>query len=217
MALEYSSDVYYYQILNEFNWNQELMGEFEPYVSSCYQGLLDGEGTTDLNHKSAFKTIVNVWTHTTDWDPDLRQWLDNEGDKIDIIAIDHYPVSYDPFVPCDYWAPLDSLFDIMRDYSKEGAIMETGFPTHWWPIFTEATQAGYVNCVLPIIRDKVRQHASTDPTLPLLLANWYELVDHCTGCWIPNPLDRFGLLHTGANIKKLAYDDFQSQVAMYEF
>lgn len=221
VAEEYGPDIYYYQILNEHNWNAEITGDLPTFASSCYSGLLAGGGVSGVDHKSAFRTIVNVFANTEGWDPELRGWLDDAGYAIDIPAIDHYPMTYTAS-GCDDWAPLDALFVIMDDYSKEGAIMETGYSSYrtWWnPAVDEAAQALWISCALPVIRDKVETHNSANPGIPLLLGNLYELVDSNSNNWIPLPpwiiWDHFGLLRSDNFAEKLAYPTFRAQVTVY--
>jgi hypothetical protein len=167
-------------------------------------------------HKSAFKTVVNVLADYTGWDsPFLRQWLDAVGYAIDLPAIDHYPATNPGAGNCDNWAPLDALFAVMRDYSKEGAIMETGYSSYIWPGHTEQDQANWVNCALPIIRDMVKSHNANYPTIPLLIASWYELVDQNTGGG-PDLLLHYGLLRSDLT-EKPAYTTLRTRVPEFDF
>lgn len=204
------------------NHQPEVTGYLPTYADKCYQGLRDGEGTNDLNHKSKFKSIVNVFVDPPrwDWEAVLRSWLDSAGFAIDMPAIDHYPQTYTPTL-CDDWSPLDTLFQIMKDYNKEGAIMETGyssFRTPWEPWIDENTQAAWVSCALVFIRERARTHADSvdGRRIPLLLGNFYELVDGNT--YFPyNPLDHFGLLRSYDLSEKPAYPQLRAMVTIYEF
>jgi hypothetical protein len=223
IAYEYGEDIFYYQILNEHNIIQEIPGDLPTFASNCFSGLLLGEGVTGPNHRSAFKTIVNVAAEVPFWNLlFLRPWLDEAGPAIDVPAIDWYPGTKWPS-NCADWGALDTLFGIMEDYSKEGAIMETGYSSYRMPLLDEIAQEAWVNCALLIIRDKARTHVISHPTIPLLLGNWYELADHNSNSWLPPPwtiltmLDHFGLIRSDNYAPKLAYDDFRARVAGFEF
>lgn len=110
---------------------------------------------------------------------------------------------------------LDILFGIMNDYSKEGAIMETGFSSYFYLGHNELDQENFVNCALPIIKDLVKEQHTEHPRNVLLVASWYELVD--AGTWGGvDPRLHFGLLRSDYR-EKPAYDDFRTQVASYDF
>jgi len=227
---EFSSEIYFYQILNEPNWNPEVgsPGDFPSLARECEGGLLWGEGVFPSDSwysaKSKFKTIVNALANWGDWKAALRGWLDAAGDAIYIAAIDHYPgtKTLDGCPPSDpdVWDELDNpngddLFQILKDYGKEGAIMETGFSS-WSDLVSHGQddQETWVNCNLPFIRDKIKTHNLNNPKNFFLIATWYELVDHGTDSG-GGELDHYGLLETGDLVEKLAYNDFRARVAEY--
>lgn len=223
IAYEYGDDLYYYQILNEMNHNPQIRGAFAPHILNCFDNIAIGEGTTGGNHKSAFKTIVNAFADGfVSPDSALRDWLDSAGSAIDIPAIDHYPGTWTsdgcPPEDPDVWAPLDTLFDIMKDYLKEGAIMETGYSS--WDVnwANQGDQAVWVNCNLPFLRDRIRTHAFDNPNLPLVLGGFYELVDALeTGpCGLVPQECHFGLLDSNL-AEKDAYGNFMAHVSVYKF
>ncbi len=222
IATEFGADIYFYQILNEFNWAfaRQLPGDTDSlpaYATYCFNGLLAGEGVTGVNHKSAFKSIVNVYANGGDpIDTTLRSWLDSAGSAIDIVAIDHYPATYEG--NCGDWAKLDNLFSIAREpqYMKETALMETGYSSYYWLGHSEYDQENWMNCALPQVRSRGRTHNLNYPVSFFVLANLYELVDENTYVWCAIPqLCHFGLLRTGDLTEKPAYDDFRAQVSTY--
>lgn len=203
MAAEYGPDVYYYQIANEMNWIAGLLsGDFPTFVSSCFTGLLNGEGTTASSHKSSFRTVVNAFTGLTEvdhWKTHMIGWLNSAGSAIDMIAIDHYPGLYYPGY-CDTWAPFDDLAGIMREFGKDGAIMETGYSA-----VNEMDQYLWAYCALPVIRDKASTNNANYPATPFLIASWYELIDQDTGAWW-DPYVHFGLVFSPPDLgRKFAY------------
>lgn len=187
VARMFGDRVYYYQMSNEENHGitSPIAQEDEPRLfAECFQGLLDGEAVSQGAHKEQFKSAVNVFANWQDWDPILRGWLADplSADAIDIIGIDHYPSTHS-FDGCDYWAPLDSLSQIMLDFSpREGAVWETGYSTYD-TFHNEFAQATYINCALPVIKQKVDDWNALHPDLRFLIINWYELLDADT--WWP--------------------------------
>jgi hypothetical protein len=85
-----------------------------------------------------------------------------------------------------------------------------------WVGHGQDDQQNWVNCALPIIRDKAKAHNSAHCPLPFLVANWYELVDANTdgGGWVEN---HYGLLESGDFVEKLAYDDFRTLLPTSNF
>lgn len=214
MALEFGSDVYYYQILNEMNHQQEVPGAASLLVKSCYQGLLSGESVVAASHKAAFKTIVNAFADRPLWDDWLRAMISqaDSGPGIDIAAVDHYPGIW-AVGDCNEWSPLDALFRDMADYNKEGALMETGYSSWVWPS-GQTDQNNWVSCALPNIKSKATAQNANDPLHPIILANFYDLVDANSGCACI--LGMFGLLDDLLG-QKPAYGTFRTRVSEFGF
>ena len=209
MAQEFGADVYYYQILNEHNVNQEIAGDLPTFASNCYNGLLLGEGVSATNHKSVFKTIVNIYANIFNWDPDLRAGLTLPASPSTLqlsITIRLLILARRATIGAH-----STLCPKSLDKGKEGAIMETGYSSTPAGQTMEQNQEAWVNCALPIIRSKVSLHNGNNAWVPMLIAGFYELVDQATGGWT---LDNFGLLRTNLS-EKPAYDDFRSQVANF--
>lgn len=187
----FGADIYYYQLLNEMNHLAEVSGDAATFFGYCYAGLIAGESTTVVSHKSAFRTIVNAYADIPSeqlWPADMTVWLEGASNSIDIVAIDHYPMTYTAY-PCNDWGALDSLTGIMSTWGKEGAVMETGFAASIWT----SEQAAYAACALPVIHDKTQVNNQDHPTTPLVIASWYELVDEDSDDYF-NPLKHFGLV-----------------------
>ncbi|MFA5895328.1 MAG: hypothetical protein WC985_00275 [Thermoplasmata archaeon] len=211
--------IYYFQLLNEVNWvpSQNLPGDITTLISNCYAGLVVGTGTIDFTHRSQFKTVMNVYV-TVAWDISLVYALANTGNSIDVAAIDYYPGSINnPNNQCSDWSPLDTLFNIMKASGREGAIMETGYPTV--PDFNGyvnyQAQSDYIDCAFPVILSKVSADNANAPPTPFVLANWYELYDHNTGSH--NPLDNYGMIKSGGQGDKPSYANFRSRVPGFGF
>jgi hypothetical protein len=112
------------------------------------------------------------------------------------------------------------LAQILLDKNKEGAVMETGFPS---PVGC-ATADGFINDALPVIKSKTASHNSLHPNNKILLANWYRLVDELTGSpwtcniYLDSPVyeKNFGVMQsTWANgdwPKEAAFDLLLSQM-----
>jgi hypothetical protein len=226
MAQEFGPDIYYWNILNEPNWRQEVSyveteWESSRLTEACYDGLIIGEGVNGYTHKSAFKSVVNVLANYGDWGDFLRNWLNDAGSSIDVPGIDHYPATKVGAGNCDNWAPLDGLLQIMRDYSKEGAIVDTGYSSWGWPGHTEQDQENWMNCALPIVRDKAKTHNLNYPLNFLLFGSLYELFDQDSDSW-GTELDTYGIVYWNCdcapnNTEKPAYNDFRAQVAAFGF
>lgn len=100
--------------------------------------------------------------------------------------------------------------------------METGSSSYkypqWYDVFV---QEAWANCVLPIIRDRVKTHMALNPTLALLIANWYELVDgNSEDDYLPPPWiiwDHFGLVYSTNLSEKPAFGAVRARVAEYGF
>jgi hypothetical protein len=204
----------YFQIMNEPNLESNI-GDQNILVPRCYEGLLAAGALDEFTHKSEFKTIGNLFVQLF-WDTFMRNWLTATGRSLDIIAIDYYPETNNPFNNCNDWAPLDTLFQIMQDFDREGAIMETGYANrdyggNWRE---DTSQDFYITCALPVIYDKGSSHNAAFPTIPLLMANWYELFDHSTGGLLP--LDTYGLVHSDLT-NKVGYANFRTRVPGFNF
>ena len=215
-------DVPYFQLLNEPNappsvkfpwdWNSNNL------ILNCYGGLVAGAGTNDFTHRAAFRTIVNVAV-TAFWDLDLRGILSNTYAAVDIAAIDFYPssVNNNNFA-CDDWSPLDTLFGIIKDYNRQGAIMETGYPTQAQPpngIWYPEGQRRYIDCAFPVILSKIAGDNAASPTTPFVIANWYELFDHLSASY--DPLQNYGMIMTGSYGDKSSLADFRSRLLSFSF
>ncbi len=155
IASRYGPDIDYYQILNEENHfahsrfdhthDEEVRAFHE-----AYQGLLEGTTLSSAEHKSRFKTIVNLWADDlplgNDWNTYFRDILQDPwgDDSIDIVAIDHYPGTW-----CcgsnyrDWGRFMDTLRQIAIDFGKEIAVMETGFSTETFE--RSVQQVAFVN------------------------------------------------------------------------
>jgi len=220
MGQEFGASIYYYQILNEHNWNQEVTGDLPTFATNCFNGLLTGEGVTSVNHKSAFKSIVNALVDGQPyWDYDLMGWLSSAGSAINIATIDYYPGTYAPNACNDWDFPLNTLFQILRDYGREGGIMETGFSSYNVPGHYPQDQEDWLNCAFPVIQSKVRTHNDAYPATPFLIAGWYELADHNSwGTWVLDNFgilyDRFWPLYLG---EKPATDDFRAWMSNFQW
>ena len=196
IATLFGSKVHYYQILNEENHprHSQVSGYHEgQYIHRCWEGLSAG----DTYDTGGFETILNVWVGLATDVGFLRVWMNDlvsyagSTNAIDVLAIDHYPGSWVWEQDYNHWDELtdtnpstDDLAKIMLDFTKLGAIMETGFPST-----TECPDAAaFVSSALPEIRSKVAAHNLVSPTnRKILMANFYELVDADTGlgpsCW----------------------------------
>lgn len=217
--------VYYYQMANEenhfaHNMVTGPMGHASLLFRYAYAGLLGGESATAADHKSGFKGIVNVFANLPEWDPALRSWLESDRSSIDIVAIDHYPGTWDECAAYGYWAPLDALTLIMDDYGKEGAVMETGFttdghfdacPPDYW--HRHEDQLTFIDQALPAIRSRVDARARNTPTRAILLASWYELLDTCI-CDDQNRERHFGILNADWTDKP-AVPNLRYQVSLF--
>ena len=101
--------------------------------------------------------------------------------------------------------------------------METGYSSWGWPGHTEQDQENWMNCALPIVRDKARTNNLNYPLNFLLIGNLYELFDQDSDGW-GGELDHYGIIRWNCdpgsctdNTEKPAYDDFRAQVAGFDF
>lgn len=208
----FSGMVPYFQILNEANWNNDVVpvGSLSGAINSCYSGLLQGMGIASTSHKAYFHTIVNVFI-TVGWESALEQMLAGASSSIDIVAIDFYPLTDNINNACSDWGVLNGLFSIMDEYGKAGAIMETGFANrdlllNWRD---DSLQLAWIECALPVVQAYVIGRNTQSQSRPMLLANWYELYDHLTGSW--NPWDTYGIIHSDLT-EKLGYFDLRYRI-----
>lgn len=229
VAEEYGESVYFYQVLNEENhdWHSDIWHDDEPRAFfEAYQGLLAGEALTPADHKSGFKTIINMWADDllfgNDWNTHLRDILnDPSGESsIDIVAIDHFPGTWCCGSNYRDWDALDTLLAIAIDYKKEMAVMETGFSTYDDNGHDQGDQEAYVDQAMDEVLAKRNYQTSNYPLNALLLVGWYEFLDLCTGCWaIIRQEPNFGILTydsaTGEWGLKLAFDNLRFQVSRW--
>lgn len=206
VAYHLGNEIYYYQLWNEANlrilaWVDPIDPQDDPKLfSECHAGI--------TSYDASHETIVNAHVDGTNWEGELKTWLDdaNAGPIIDIIAIDNYPGSHyaDPG-PDKSWDSLDRLFYYMDTYDKKGAIAETGFTSSVYNPFTwgatDTDQQNWIKITLPIIKEKVKNRSD------VVFANFYELLD--SGGL--NPEGHYGVL-ISINNKKSGFDDLKNQI-----
>jgi hypothetical protein len=192
----FGARAYYYQITNEQNHASHQMrgwGQSSDLIRNCFDGLVEGEGTTMANHKRHFKTIVNAFVDWAPvvihppWETALRDLLQSStsGPAIDIAAIDHYPGSWNSESP-DHWTELDTLGSLLLTHGKEGAVMETGRTTlrdgngNYCAGWGEQNQVDVVNLALGTIKTKAAAHNAAHPQNRILMTVWFQLMDHNT-------------------------------------
>ena len=203
--------VYYYQILNEENHplssdcNKLHKADECKAFKNAHQGL--------AQHDSDFKTIVNVYADWLGWANVLDRWCRDAGNYIDVLAIDHYPGTYN-ILKFDNWTPLEVLINKINNpndpcYGKQGAITETGFST-WYP-GSHKKHKDFVNTALPKIRRLTYDNNSDPEKNKIIIACLYELRDNIGGRGIEG---NFGILCDDWK-KKPAYDDLKTQIARF--
>jgi hypothetical protein len=88
----------------------------------------------------------------------------------------------------------------------------------------EQDQENWMNCALPIVRDKAKTHNLNYPLNFLLVGSLFELFDlDSDGGGLDIEIKHYGIVHWNCNgtctdnTEKLAYDDFRAQVAGFGF
>lgn len=218
-ASELGAYVDYYQILNEENWENTVDDPDLPTMTTrCLTGLSVGEGISEGYHKRYFKTAINANTDIAgDWAAFLRTWVNGASSSTDVLGIDHYPGTKDSCLDLGDWGRLDTLISLVKELSKEGAVMETGYATDGISICAqgprESTQAAFAEETVSVIFDKTFTHNRDFPRNRILFGNWYNLVDaygtsSCfeSECW-------FGLLKGVTFQRKPGYGIVRAKVA----
>jgi parallel beta-helix repeat protein len=206
LAYEIGGDVYYYQLGNEPNHALDLIYWLDgpKYIKALYVGI----NTSDNELETAVNFFVDpphdspgpwLWTNS------VISYLNSVGDCINIVGIDHYPGTWS-LEPYDSWYQIGVLLNIIENYGKKAAVMETGFST-WEPFrHSEQDQQEFINTAFPAIRDEI-QTIEKD----LVFVGWYELTDEekPTIPWLL-PEKHFGILHLDLT-PKLGYNDLRQQ------
>jgi len=167
VASSFGQDIDYYQLANELNHFIDLIPrEWDAiFIYWLSQGLY--EDPTD--HIG----IVNVFADLEKWDINLKNWLETlknlPADTIGIVAIDHYPGTWDFNAPFSDWSKLDELINIADKYDKRSAIMETGYPTSGVN-HSEENQVTYINEAFKAIMKRSNDH-------DIEFLSWYMLWD----------------------------------------
>ncbi len=158
MASSFGQDIDYYQLGNELNHPLDLI-PFDWDATFIYwlsQGLYEDP--------SDHIGIVNVFADWTRWEMNLESWLDTlktlPSDTIEIVAIDHYPGTWEG-KRFDDWSQLDKLIEI--------ANMETGYPAYG-DDHSEEKQAEYINVAFNEIMERAKKHY-------IEFLSWYMLWD----------------------------------------
>jgi hypothetical protein len=214
IAEQFGDYVDYYQLFNEENHfaHSQLRTQDEP---TLFEAGHDGLASKD----PYFKTIVNVFANLPGWYDQMKGWLDSSANTyIDIIAIDHYPGTWDILASYSYWTPLDSLITLCNQYNKMGAIMETGYST-WSDTLGhgEDEQESFVNNALPTIESIVSDQYDNHPSNRIGVATWYELYDSDSDAWgalLDVANYHFGILRDDGN-EKAAYDDLKTKIETF--
>lgn len=159
--------------------------------------------------------FVNVYSDLLGWEAAVTGWVEQAGDAIDVIGIDHYPGTW---ACCSYtdWAPLDVLAARINDpgdawFGKQGAVLETGFSSWAWAVADEEDQRTWINESLPVVRQKMRANNQSQPN-PIVLGVYYQLIDVDTGG--VGPEAHFGVLHSDLS-PKLGTSDLGAQIALF--
>lgn len=213
LAEEFGSKVYYYQLMNECNhFDHTLFGIQAKQCAELFErghrGLLDGEDVTHP-HDNDFKAIVNVFANVAGWAGWIEDLMEEvtilDPDAVDVIAVDHYPGSWAtlPFLDPDNidWSPLHTIDSLIDEYDKEGAIMETGFPTSE----RESYQREWIYHNLPVLQDEITQWNNDHPDNQYILQAYYELYEEDSGSIMWE--DTFGLMRDDWS-KKPGYLEF---------
>jgi hypothetical protein len=212
-------DVIYYQLWNEPNHIEHTPFDTDiALINAARRGLTEGltrAGFGDL----PIRTVVNVMIDGHDlgvgpnWQSDLEYLMDHGArDAVDIVAIDHYPGTFDPR-GWDFNF-LDRLFDTGEKYGKAVSIQETGYSTARCvpPFHTEAGQADWVRGELPKIRAKVNA-LSANHDVKFEIANFFRLDDRqSSNCF--NVEDFFGVVRKDRSLKP-AYQALKEEIAKF--
>ena len=209
VAQELGYLITYYQLGNELNHPLDPIQCWDDpqYIKALYDGISE--------HDYYFKTIVNAFVDWPLWNPQwdfwLKYWLNNVGNCIDIVAIDHYPGTWAP-ESYDHWSELDTLFSIADQYEKQAAVMETGYTTYYYHLLidfphTENKQRNFINSALSTIRQKAQQHN-------LVFVTWYELVDEPNANPFVPAEQHFGICKSDLS-PKLGYNDLKYQFSLF--
>lgn len=168
-ALALGQAVAYYQLGNEFNSVLDpIPAAYDPRVVLLAHGALRDAGWSG-------QTVINPFYgfHQlgSEWDPAIRRMLEAAAAAIDVIALDYYPGSYNPWGNPRDWRPLASLARYAKEYDKRLAIGEMGFPTF---LHGEQRQVVWLRSTLTALAEEVRALGLRDR---LAFVNLFELSD----------------------------------------
>lgn len=168
-ALALGPGVAFYQLGNEFNSVLDpIPAPYDPRVVVLARGALRDagwKGQTVINPFFGFHHLGS------EWDPALRRMLEAAAEAIDVIALDYYPGSYNPWGDPRDWRPLASLARYAKEYDKRLAIGEMGYPTF---LGGQQRQVVWLQTTLTALAEEVRELGLRNG---LAFVNLFELCD----------------------------------------
>ncbi|MGE0174761.1 MAG: hypothetical protein AB7T49_18355 [Oligoflexales bacterium] len=187
-------------------WNESNLGNYS-HVDASERWMMFSLAGAEIRTRTAASIMVNVFVgRGIPWKKDVESWLEKSGEYIDVVGLDHFPMTWSLYSVTD-WSPVKDILNQVRNQEgvwagKRVAIAETGFSS-WIPGVGESLQNLYIENTLGSLYKIFRE----DPTLldhTELLA-WYQLVDNRSG-W-PTSLNisdwltesKFGVLMDHAN------------------
>jgi hypothetical protein len=207
--------VEYFQLWNEPNHFIDFADRDTDVQMMLSAKLGVDNGRTAAGTARPYHTLINVLVDGFDgilgeWEVEARHYLDGAGAAVDILAIDHYPGTWD----IGTWDDdlLSRAFAVAGDHGKRLAILETGFSTTscLFPLNTEDAQASWIASQLPVIHRQVRDPA-VHQGVHFELANWFKLEDRDQpSCF--NPEDNFGIVRADRS-RKPGFDILRQQIA----
>jgi hypothetical protein len=167
-------------------------------------------------------TYVNVMADIVGWEDHVTGWIEQAGDVIDVIGVDHYPGTWTATLYTD-WGPLQTLIDRINNpedvwYGKRGAILETGFSSWAALVSDQNRQKVWIEESLPVAREMIRAAQDTG-SFGIELVNYYQLIDtntygEGTGLYETGPEAHFGVVSDQFEYK-LGFEALKTEVATY--
>jgi hypothetical protein len=207
MVKEYTE---HYQLWNEANHIIDIINEDDDWELIYRAGVI----VRSLDPTAMLS--VNVMANVLGWEESVTRWVQNAGEYIDVIGIDHYPGTWAGFNYTD-WTPVETLIRRINDesdlwYGKYGAVMETGFSSWILGFADESSQRTWINQSLTQLRTIISQ-ANQVNEYKVLFANYYQLIDVDTDGIGQEA--HFGILHSDFT-PKVGFNDLRLQIEQFD-
>jgi hypothetical protein len=169
-------------------WNESNLDNYS-HVKSGERWLMFSLAGERIRAHTDARILVNVFVGTAlPWLKDIESWLEKSGEYVDVVGLDHFPMTWSLYMVTD-WSPVEKILLKIRNAegpwaNKKLAIAETGFSS-WIPGVGDRLQDFYVESTLKSLYKIFENDPTRFENTELL--GWYQLVDVNSG--VPGSLN----------------------------